>query len=364
MGKKILFVCFKRYNSILDGGGMANLRCLRMLEKCLGKQNVTAIYLHDERKKLSFLEKICSIYYFFLDYHNGLTPSWVRNVVDMASAHDYVFLSTSLFGIIARSLKNTGYQGKTFVHFHNVESEYYQSCLSHWLPGRNIIIRCAAHNDEFSCHYADSIMVLNERDKELLRKKYGRTAEIVLPIALSDKFKGADQNVMTSSLPLCTFIGSCFAPNNEGILWFVRYVLPYVNIRFKVVGKNMAKLQSAHSCLKTIEFVSDAPDLEPYFEEADFIVLPIFSGSGMKVKTCESLMYGKNILATSEAFEGYCVDTEKVGGLCNTAEEFISCINRMSNHPVKRFNTYSRQIYIEHYSEKATEQIFKNMLDL
>ncbi len=37
----------------------------------------------------------------------------------------------------------------------------------------------------------------------------------------------------------------------------------------------------------------------------DYIISPIFVGGGMKVKTCEALMYGKNIIGTSESFEGY-----------------------------------------------------------
>lgn len=38
------------------------------------------------------------------------------------------------------------------------------------------------------------------------------------------------------------------------------------------------------------------------------MVMPIFSGSGMKVKTAEALMYGKFLIGTKEAFEGYEID--------------------------------------------------------
>ena len=41
----------------------------------------------------------------------------------------------------------------------------------------------------------------------------------------------------------------------------------------------------------------------------------------MKVKTCEALMFGKNIIGTKEAFEGYELDYQKVGAMCNTKEE-------------------------------------------
>jgi len=35
------------------------------------------------------------------------------------------------------------------------------------------------------------------------------------------------------------------------------------------------------------------------------VILPIISGSGMKTKTAEALMYGKSIIGIKEAFEGY-----------------------------------------------------------
>lgn len=362
MQKKVLLVWFKRYNSILDGGGVANQRCLKMMQRILGEENTESVYVHDERDKTGYCRKIRSAYYFLFDYHNGVTPAFVEDIVKRAKDFDYVFLSTSLFGIIAKRLKESGYRGQIIVHFHNVESIYYDATVPKWLPGRQIIVKCARNNDGYSCRYADKIVVLNERDKALLHEMYGREADVILPISVPDRFVPVDEAAMTSSRPLCLFIGSSFGPNNEGVLWFVRNVLPHVDIRFKIVGKNMASLKAANDCLKDIEVVSDAPDLRPYFEEADFMILPIFSGSGMKVKTCESLMYGKNILGSDETFEGYDVDAEKVGGRCNTAEEYITCLKEFIRHPVTRFNPYSRKVYSDNYSENASLGLFRKLL--
>jgi hypothetical protein len=63
-------------------------------------------------------------------------------------------------------------------------------------------------------------------------------------------------------------------------------------------------------------------------------------------------MYGKNIIGTTEAFEGYDVDYNKVGALCNTKEEFIKVLNEVSKHPLPRFNQYARQLFLEKYSEE------------
>ena len=92
------------------------------------------------------------------------------------------------------------------------------------------------------------------------------------------------------------------------------------------------------------------------------MVLPIFKGGGMKVKTCESLMYGKNILATDESWEGYDLDCEMAGGRCNTAQDFIDRINAISAHPIPRFNAYSRSVFVERYSEDVVKDKFRTAL--
>ncbi len=362
--KQNLFVGFKKHNSILNGGGLANLRCLKMLQGHYGEENVDTIYVHDEGNRRPWHNLIMAVPYTLFDYHNGISPQFVKHIVKESHKYESIFLSTSLFGIVAKALKENNYKGTIITHFHNVEGVYYNALIPRKLPLRSIFVKCAEHNDRYSCLYSDKIIVLNKRDGNLLHSLYGRKPEILLPISLQDKCTPIPKDeALTATTPLCLFIGSSFGPNNEGVLWFVQNVLPNVDIRFKVVGKDMAKLQANNACMKDIEVISDAPDLTPYFTEADFMVLPIFSGSGMKVKTCESLMYGKNILGTDETFEGYDLDTDKVGGRCNTAEDYIRCLNHYKEHPMPRFNKYSRQVYTAQYSESTVKTLFATLFE-
>ena len=50
------------------------------------------------------------------------------------------------------------------------------------------------------------------------------------------------------------------------------------------------------------------------------MLFPIFEGSGMKLKTCEALMFGKNIIGTPEAFAGYDIDDYTNVGACCRGE--------------------------------------------
>lgn len=364
MSQRILFIGFKKQvNSILIGGGVGNLKCLRALKEVFGESNVCERYVLDEAEKRTVWDYVKAVCLFPFDYHNGLTPKKIKSIVEEANNFEYVFINTSVIAIIAKKLKENGYQGIIITHYHNVESIYYDAQMPRWLPGRQIVVRCAAHNDEYGCKYSDKVITLSQRDTIYLEKHYGRRADAIIGVSMEDKFHPVDETILTGKRPLCLFIGAYSLPNNKGVLFFVQKVLPHVDVEFKVVGKDMGKLKKENACMKDIEVISDAPDLRPYFEEADFMILPVFDGSGMKIKTCESLMYGKNIIGSDETFEGYDLDAEKAGGRCNSAQEYIDCIKRYAASPTTRFNAYSRNIFLTQCSEKNTWKLFAEILE-
>ena len=188
--------------------------------------------------------------------------------------------------------------------------------------------------------------------------------DAIVPVTFNDTYsKKSYPEQLTSRKPLCLFLGAYFAPNCEGIEWFSRNVYPNVDIEMKIVGKGMSRIKDNYYVPDGTRIVSDAPDLVPYYEEADIMVLPIFKGSGMKVKTCESLMYGKNIIATTEALEGYDLDYDRMGAKCNTAREFIDAINSFAENPRPRFNRYCRDVFLQKYSTESVVETFRKILN-
>lgn len=364
MALRILFITYKRSKNILEGGGQGSKKNFECLSKLVGADNVTPYYIHDEYKKKTIWNYFCGALFTLFNYYYGLSPRRVRRIVKEASDFDVVFIDRSIFGIIAKKLKQSGYNGKIITYFHNVEKIYFDAKLSKRIPFRSLFMHCIDVNDRYSCIYSHVVIALNSRDGNLLHSLYDRTPDYLIPVALPDRCVGytpADE--MTDRRPLCLFLGTYFKPNNQGILWFVNNVLPHVDIQMRIIGKGMAKLKAENACLKDIEVLSDVPDLDPYLKQADIMILPVFDGSGMKVKTCESLMYGKNIIATSEAFEGYTADYDRIGAKCDTPAQFIEAINAFCKEPRPRFNQYSRSLYLSCYSNESIMETFKTMLE-
>jgi glycosyltransferase involved in cell wall biosynthesis len=368
--QKLLFIRYKKSKSILDGGEQASQKNYDMLARLLGEGNINVEYIHNENKRKSLADYLLGVLLMLRHYYFGLSPERVRKIVEKAADFDYVWIDRSVFGIIAKKLKQSGYQGQIICFFHNVEVSYFSAKIPRLMPYRPFVLHCVSKNDAYSCQYADKIIALNCRDEQGIEKRYRRRADVLIPVAFKDKLRTGYAPRITTQQPLkCLFVGAYFRPNNEGIKWFVKNVLPYVNVELKIVGMGMDKLRdglriSELNLQSKISVHPNIPDLVPFFEEADLMILPIFEGAGMKVKTCESLMYGKNILGTSEAFEGYEIDYGQVGGLCNTAEEFIAAIQKFGTNPRPKFNEYSRRIFLEKYSEEAIVEKFQRALSM
>ena len=214
---------------------------------------------------------------------------------------------------------------------------------------------------------ADGTIVLNDREKAAFEKNYGKSPDLILPIISKDLFDenrvGVErQNGEKSSNNLeLLFMGSYFSPNINGIKWFVENVMPHVpdNVTLKIVGNKMEQLRDdALFADSRIEVVGTVDDITGYYYKADVIIAPIFEGTGMKTKTAEALMFGKQMLASEEALCGY----ETVSGfLCKDAEEFISKIKQFEEHRPKKFNKNLRQIYLTQYSENAIADSLKKL---
>lgn len=339
------------------GGAIGSKRNFELLCKYFGQDNVDYILLN-ENPNNTFFEKIKKNIDKFLTCSQFETTTLKR--VDF-SKYALVFNDNSVTGRINKSLRKLGYAGKIVTYFHNCEFELYYQLYDDkpWMI-KNNLFRIVKANEAAALRYSDACMILNERDLRDIVKHYDVKFDYkIIPVSIKDTFVENSYDETSHAKPIFTFIGSYFGPNVNGILWFIKNVMPHVNIKLRIIGRNMNKL-SSQIADDNIEILSDVPDLERYIRESDCMVYPIFEGSGMKLKTCEALMYGKNIIGTTEAFMGYDIKNfDDIGACCNTSDEFITAI---SNFSLPRYNSKARKIYLDKYSYEATYNQFSNLM--
>ena len=101
-----------------------------------------------------------------------------------------------------------------------------------------------------------------------------------------------------------------YPPNVEGVHWFATHVFPLIrreinDVQFQVVGsrppKKITRLAESGSGLVVTGYV---PDLSLLLQRAAVLVVPLRSGSGMRVKILESFARGIPVVSTSIGVEG------------------------------------------------------------
>lgn len=336
---KLLYIG-KQINRVECGADVVNLRNQHLLMSIFGK-NIDFV-CPDE--KTSLFKKITF----------GVTSSYLSRLKSSIEQnnYDFIFISQSNLGRVAKFLKAINKDLRIITFFHNVERDYGKEYIKVSFVKGFILFLLSWIYEYLSCKYTDEIIVLNERDNHRLFDIYRRHADYVLPTSLDDKFdKDKVLDVQNVDFPIdYLFVGYAFFPNIHGVQWFINNVMPFVEGNLYIVGKDMDK-QSFENVTDRIHIYGYVDDLSAFYYNAKFVVSPIFLGSGMKTKTCEALMYGKTIIATSEALTGYDV-VENAVYKCDTSSEFINAINRLNECHFSLFNQVSRDLFITRYSNE------------
>jgi len=365
MTGKVLFVSsFIGHN--FSGGSVASARNLEMCKQLFPSAQVDA-YGFSFRETpvvtgVTYLASHKSQASTFINYCFGnagsITFANLRKLeaIYLEGNYPVVFLDGSLLGKLAKKIKKLRKDVIIISFFHNVEKQFFLSKLAtnfFWLP----LFWSAIYNERLSTRYANYILCFNDRDSRGIKKNYGKHAFAVVPITVNDRLTPRlikpDVAASCTKQPKLLFVGSDFYANVYGIRWFVNKVMPFVEATCYVVGKGMEKYK-AELDGRNVEVLGYVNDIDKLYYDADVVVAPVFSGSGMKVKTAEALMMGKTVLATSEAWQGYIEASEAGGVECNSASEFILAINTLDNKKLG-FNEKARAVFEKYYSSQSLQ---------
>ena len=294
-------------------------------------------------------------------YLVGMSPDGEHEVMEIIEANrvNLLFVNSSYFGPTIRKVREECPEVKVVCFFHNVEYFFIRDSFR---ASRNMLslptLLVTGVCERLTAKYAHAICCLNERDSQLIYKRYGRVSDLICPLCLNDRFDVSKLYEEENVIGL--FVGSYFNANIAGIKWFAENVSPHINKKILILGKDMEKLAQYLSDYPNLKLIGTVDSVDAYYYKASFIVSPIFLGSGMKTKTAEAMMFGKRIIGTREAFEGYDVDVKRIGAECYTAGDFIEQINNLKKDK-NQFNEYSRSVYL---ANNTLEVICKKMKEL
>lgn len=124
-------------------------------------------------------------------------------------------------------------------------------------------------------------------------------------------------------------------PNEEGIKWLITDVWPTVTkrlpeIEFHIAGRYMPEWMKKLN-IPRITVDGEVPDVWEYMQRYSIMVVPLFSGSGIRIKIVEAMAAGKAIITTAIGAEGINYENGQHLLIAKDARSFTDAIVRLCN---------------------------------
>lgn len=127
-----------------------------------------------------------------------------------------------------------------------------------------------------------------------------------------------------------------WAPNQEGLIWFFDRCWPRIhhenpNLKFYLAGRNAPEWLERRFKLEGVEYLGEINDAYDFINSKAVMVVPLFSGSGMRIKIIEGMALGKPIVTTDIGTEGIPTENGNNIMIANNADQFVESITRLIN---------------------------------
>lgn len=216
---------------------------------------------------------------------------------------------------------------------HNVEFEIWNRLaasatnpLKKWYLGRLArglkTYETAAVN---ACRY---VVAITESDASVFRAMNPKASVVVSPGGI--EVNPGESVTAPAEYSLCHIGSMEWRPNQEGVQWFIRNIWPsvlkqYPQAQFHLAGKGLNPSDPNYAAEGVVNHgeVASATD---FMNAYTALVVPLHSGSGLRMKTIEAMALGKLVITTSVGMQGLEANPNTHILRADTLEEWLQAV--------------------------------------
>lgn len=205
------------------------------------------------------------------------------------------------------------FTGKVAFRAHNIEHEIWRRTVSNQRQGikRMYMKVLTSRMENFevkSLDKFDLLVPITERDGHVFEFLGNNAPKCVAPVGID--IENYPHSRSDHYKPELAFIGSLdWMPNQEGIDWFLNKVWPVIikknpEIKLHIAGRNAPNHYEHKIHRKNVIFHGEVDNAMNYLTQYQFMIVPLLSGSGMRVKIVEGMATGRVVFTTTIGAEG------------------------------------------------------------
>ena len=209
----------------------------------------------------------------------------------------------------------------------------------------------------------DGIAAITKFDADSLIHLGNCKPIVFIPVGIDTDRMSSDNKI--KEFPGLFHLGSMdWMPNQEGIKWFIKNVwtklireLPDLN--FYIAGRNMPEwLKNLN--IKGITVIGEVENAIDFLKSKTVMIVPLLSGSGMRVKIIEGMACGNTIITTTIGAEGINITDGENILIANKPNEYILQIKKCINDPVscRNIGVKAKEFVVKEYNNNLiTEKL-------
>ena len=219
-----------------------------------------------------------------------------------------------------------------------------------------------------TCRAATTICTVNGEDAQDYVRRY-RLRNIVRVIPVGVEVREFGIRDREPNTKIVGFVGRLWwDANADAMNWLMQHIAPKIRMahpqaRFRIVGPDGHGLREKYSG-PSVEFTGYVPSVRDAMADVAVGVVPVFSGTGMRLKLLELLSMGIPSVTTSLGAAGLpCVDGEHVI-VADGADAFAAAVNALlSDAPLRAKLSQKGAELAKRYAWEATEQKVRELVN-
>jgi sugar transferase (PEP-CTERM/EpsH1 system associated) len=166
------------------------------------------------------------------------------------------------------------------------------------------------------------------------------------------------------------FTGSMdWLPNEDGMLYFVRDILPLIrqqepDVTLSIIGRAPTPAVARLAELPGIEVTGRVDDVRPHVAAGQVYIVPLRIGGGTRLKIFEAMSMARPVVSTTVGAEGLPVTPGRDIVLADAPAAFAQGVVDLvrDGHARERIAADGRRLVVEHYDWAAVASDFENAL--
>lgn len=203
-------------------------------------------------------------------------------------------------------------------------------------------------------HDVDGIAAISFEDTKRYKEMGSDTPLVTIPFGV-DLNKYALPEPKKAKLNQLFHIGAMnWSPNEEAINWLLDEIWPdlsKLDLKLHLAGRAMPNYIHRLNSNQLVVH-GEVPDAIEFMSNYDIMVVPLLSGSGMRIKIIEGMALGKTVVSTSVGAEGINYKNGENIVICDDPAEFQKNVKDLIENPekTKKIGENARRLVEEQYN--------------